>query len=565
VLVAGLLLSWLLPRRFEESASRQLVESAELLAPLVAARAGEPPAALQEWVRSLAAGSDLRVTLVRADGAVIADSDRTFPELAAMDNHRERAEVAQALAEGRGRSVRRSDTTGVAYAYAACVARPQLGPPLVVRLAQPIRDLDALVGQLVGAAVFAGLAALLATAAVSWWLGRGLFSPLNRLLAGADRLAAGELSHRLEVPAEPELALLADTLNRLAARVEEQVAAVQRERDHLHLILSSMAEGVLVTDAQGRALLANPAFVRLFAVNADVFGKQPLEVARVPKLHEVVREALAGRRRDSEEVVLDRGGARRHAALSATPLGAGAGVVVVARDVTPFVRLDQVRRDFVANVSHELKTPLAAIRGLAETLHDGALEDTVTETRFLGRLLEQCRRLEATLEDLLTLSRLESPAASKEKVRVDVVALVRQAVDVLAPLAAERGVEVGLRLPGEPTALSGDPDALERLLLNLVDNAVKYNRQGGRVDVEVTADPSQVVLAVRDTGIGIAGEHLGRIFERFYRVDRGRSRAEGGTGLGLAIVKHVAQLHSGRVEVESEPGAGTTFRVFLPR
>jgi two-component system, OmpR family, phosphate regulon sensor histidine kinase PhoR len=439
VLAVGVALAWLLPRRIEHGAARELAATAELLAPLMAERAVSPGADLQEWVRGVARDTELRLTLIRTDGLVLADSVHTSPGAPRLDNHAGRPEVRAALARGCGSAVRRSDTTGIVYAYAACVVRLDGTEPLVFRLARPVRTLDAFAAQFVGAALLAGLAALLATATVSWWLGRDLFSPLARLVAGADRLASGELDHRLEVPAEPELALLAGTLNRLAGRVQEQIAAAQRERDHLHSILASMAEGVLVTDAEGRALLANPAFVRLFAVEGEVRGKLPLELARVPKLHEVVREALAGEASEGEEVVLDRGGGRRHAALSATPLGAGAGAVVVARDVTPFVRLDQVRRDFVANVSHELKTPLAAIRGLAETLRDGAVEDTATATRFLGRLLEQCRRLEATVEDLLTLSRLESPAASKERVAVDVGELARRAAEVIAPVAAERG------------------------------------------------------------------------------------------------------------------------------
>ena len=561
VVVVGAMLAWLLPRRLERHAAEELVGTTRVLASFVAERAAAAPGD-HGWMRGVSRGSDLRVTLIRPDGVVVADSSRDATEVAAMEGHADRPEVRAALAGGCGTAVRRSDTTHIAYAYAACLVTAGR-ERVVLRLARPVRTVDAVLGQLVGIAVIAGLAALLATAAVSWWLGRGLFSPLAGLVAGADRLAAGELEHRVAVPREPELALLAGTLNRLAARVEEQVAAAQRERDHLASILASMAEGVLVTDAQGRARLVNPAFARLFAIAGDVRGKLPLEVARVPKLHEVVREALAGRRSDGEEVILERGSGRRHAALAATPLGENAGVVVVARDVTPFVRLDQVRRDFVANVSHELKTPLAAIRGLAETLHDGALDDPETATQFLGRLLEQCRRLEATLEDLLTLSRLESPAAGKEKVAVDLAELVRRAAELIAPAAAERGVS--LATTAQPATVAGDADALERLALNLLDNAVKYNRPHGEVRVDVTAEPEWVVLTVADTGIGIAPEHLGRIFERFYRVDRGRARSEGGTGLGLAIVKHVAQLHGGRVDVESAPGAGTTFRVSLPR
>jgi two-component system phosphate regulon sensor histidine kinase PhoR len=394
---------------------------------------------------------------------------------------------------------------------------------------------------------------------------RRLFRPLRLLVAGADRFAGGDLAHRVALPEEAELAAVGAALNRLAEHAEAQVSAAGRERDQLASILASMAEGVLVTDAEGRALLANPAFTRLFATRAEVAGKLPIEVAREPVLQQLVAATLQSRTAGAADLVLERG-ERRHVALLAAPLGRGEGgargVVLVARDVTPFVRLTEVRRDFVANVSHELKTPLAAIRGMAETLRDGALADGATAERFVGRILDQCARLQALLEDLLTLSRLESPPGAAEPQPVELASLARMAAEVIAPRAAERGVT--LDVAASETVLPGDADALERLLLNLLANAVMYNQPGGAVHLSIAATDDEATIEVRDTGIGIPAEHLPRIFERFYRVDRARSRGEGGTGLGLAIVKHVAQAHGGRVEVESEPGAGSTFRVRLP-
>jgi two-component system phosphate regulon sensor histidine kinase PhoR len=235
---------------------------------------------------------------------------------------------------------------------------------------------------------------------------------------------------------------------------------------------------------------------------------------------------------------------------------------VVARDTTELTRVADMRRDFVGNVSHELKTPLAAIRGFAETLRDGALDEPPVARRFTERILEQCRRLQALLDDLLTLSRLET-VALREREPVELEDLVRRAVDVLAPLAREKRVEVDVVTTRIPAVL-GEADAMERLVLNLLENALKYNRPDGRVTVLLSAPGPEVLLEVRDTGIGIPPESLPRIFERFYRVDKGRAREEGGTGLGLAIVKHVAQAHGGQVEVDSRLGRGTTFRVRLP-
>jgi two-component system phosphate regulon sensor histidine kinase PhoR len=603
--VVALLLAWILPHRFERAAASELLETTELVAPLVAkqiegrdtppvsriverdaplatgqiegrAEAAAPLApsaplqaseSLQSWVHGIAGSSRLRVTLIRADGLVLADSaQRDLAGVLAMENHRERPEVRQALQGGGGTSVRRSATTHIAYAYAArTIGMPRHGV-VIVRLAAPIRSLALLERQLGRGALLALLAALLAAGLVSWWVRRQLFRPLRALVTGADRFTGGDLAHRVNLPEEAELAAVGAALNRLAEHAEAQVSAAGRERDQLASILASMAEGVLVTDADGRALLANPAFTRLFATRVGVEGKLPIEVAREPALQQLVAATLQSRTPGAADLVLERG-ERRHVALLAAPLGRGEGsargVVLVARDVTPFVRLTEVRRDFVANVSHELKTPLAAIRGMAETLRDGALGDAETAHRFVGRILEQCARLQALLEDLLTLSRLESPLGATEPEPVDLAGLARLASEVIGPAAAERGVVVEVST-AEPVTIPGDADALERLLLNLLDNAVKYNGAGGTVWLAIRRDGDQVVVEVRDTGIGIPAEHLPRIFERFYRVDRARSREGGGTGLGLAIVKHVAQLHGGRVEVESEPGKGSTFRVLLP-
>jgi two-component system phosphate regulon sensor histidine kinase PhoR len=560
--VAALLLLWILPTRFERMAASELLETTALIEPLVAQRIESDPHSLPKWARDLAGSSELRLTVIDAGGRVLADSSRTDAELARMDNHAGRPEVRMALVTGSGTSVRRSATTGVAYAYAARTLDLSGGRGrLVVRLAAPIHTLGLLERQLRQGSLLAVLAALAATAAVSWWVGRRLFRPLAELVAGADRFSSGEPGYRVALAEETELAALATALNRLAEHAETQLSSAERERDQLRSVLASMAEGVLVTDGQGRALLVNPAFTRLFGTRSAVAGMLPIELAREPQLQSLVTATLEHGGSSSADLILDRGD-RRHVALIATPLGGHRGVVVVARDITPFIRLTEMRRDFVANVSHELKTPLAAIRGMAETLRDGALGDVDTAERFVGRILVQCSRLEALLEDLLTLSRLESPTGVAEPQPVELATLAHTAAEVVGPRARER--DVVLEVDADDTVIPGDADALERLLINLLDNAVKYNHPGGAVRLAVRGRPTEVGIEVRDTGIGIPPEHLPRIFERFYRVDRARS-GEGGTGLGLAIVKHVAQLHGGRVAVTSEPGAGSTFTVTLPR
>ncbi|HUP42279.1 MAG TPA: ATP-binding protein [Thermoanaerobaculia bacterium] len=601
ILLATVLLWALIPRLVERGAAQQLGESLEVLAPVVAARlpaaSDELQAPLQDEIVELAGGSTLRLTLISGDGTVLADSARTLAQVAAMENHAGRPEVAGALATGEGWSVRRSTTTDARYAYAARAYTGPDGRLYVARLAQPLAELSRLRRSLAGVMGLAAAAALVVALAVLVWLSRRFFRPLARLVDGASAFAAGEYHRRLEPPEEPHLAALAEALNRLAARVEEQIARVRSERDHLEAIVRSMSDGVLVTDREGRALLANPEFRRLFALAGEVAGRTPLELTRRGELARLVAATLE--RAEARTAVVEmRSPERRTVALAATPLAAdrpaangaagpraaravagGAparvldGAVVVARDTTQATRLDEMRRDFVANVSHELKTPLAAIRAYAETLRDGALEDRPAAQRFVGRILDQSRRLQALLDDLLTLSRLESLEQPSRAEPVDLPAVLRRAVELVEESARARKVAVRLEEPAEPVPpVVADREGLERLAINLLENAVKYNREGGRVTVRLSraagggpgGERAQAVLEVADTGIGIPEAALPRIFERFYRVDKGRGRAEGGTGLGLAIVKHVAQSAGGLVEVESELGAGTTFRVRLP-
>jgi two-component system phosphate regulon sensor histidine kinase PhoR len=412
------------------------------------------------------------------------------------------------------------------------------------------------------------LAAGLVALALSLWLDRRLFRPLGRLIGGASALASGHYDYRFQVPDADELADLAVALNRLATTVQGTFAAMRHERDHLQAILAGMSEGVLVVGGDGRALLANPAFCRLFGLDGEVAGKPILELVRAPELDRLVAATLgSGEPREAQVEIGS--GERRTLALGSTVLvdagGGRPGAVVVARDTTEFTRLMEMRRDFVANVSHELKTPLAAIRGYAETLYDGALGEPATAARFTERILRQCRRLQALLDDLLTLSRLESLERTPAHEPVDLAAIVHRAVDLVSSAAGEKQVALVLEEPPAPLPpVSGDAEGLERLVVNLLDNAVKYNRPGGEVAVRLAREGGETLLEVRDTGIGIPQDALPRIFERFYRVDKGRAREEGGTGLGLAIVKHVAQAHGGQIEVVSRMGQGSTFRVRLP-
>ncbi|MEP7011649.1 MAG: ATP-binding protein [Acidobacteriota bacterium] len=591
--VAALLLWRLLPGLLQEASAHDLFQTLRLIAPEAAAAAKASPEALQTWVEQAAGRGNLRVTVIAEDGRVIAESTRTLATLGTLSNHADRPEVAAALARGEGWAERKSATTGDPYVYAAHTLPGKDGRLIVLRLAQPLDALKALSGHLAAALALALAAALGVGVGLGWWNDRRLFRPLSTLAAGAGELANGHYQHRVEIPDDDELSALGLALNRLGAAIERQLAVIEQERDHLRAILASMSEGVLVVGADRRAQLTNPAFQRLFGLSGDIVGRSVLEVLRRPEVERLVEATLKSAERGGLP-----GGATTAAAAGSHELGLEieiegdgadrrtievksdvlfdearlAGAVLVARDTTAVKRLDEMRRDFVANVSHELKTPLSAIRGFAETLRDGALAEPETAARFTGRILEHCRRLQALLDDLLTLGRLESVGERAGRAPVDLLAIARRAIEGVAPAAEERHVELTLEPPlpeGAPWVLVGDADGLERMLTNLLANAIKYNRPDGAVRLRLSRQPTPAgvggyLIEVEDTGIGIPAEALPRLFERFYRVDKGRSRDEGGTGLGLSIVKHVAQTHGGQVEVQSRPGQGSTFRVRLP-
>src|SRR3954453_3350086 len=562
VATATVLLWSLLPNLLQRTAAVQLFDMLDLLAPIARDRLADPHTNLESWAAQLGADSGVRITLIRRDGVVLADSSVEPEHVREMQNHRGRPEVRAAFASGRGMNVRKSATTGNTYVYVARTLSGPGGDVMILRLAEPLEQLDALKTRLAAAMGLAILAAGIAILFTSLWLDRRLFEPVSRLISGAQDLARGRVS-RVAVPDEEELAALALALNRLAATSEQQLDAMSRERDNLQEILASMSEGVLVVDRDGRAQMINPAFYQLFDLVGDFAGRPALEIIRHPGFARLIEDTLRRRQPQSSQIVLPLPERRTLLLTSAILSGGERGAVVAARDTTELTRVADMRRDFVANVSHELKTPLAAIRGYAETLRDGALDEPPTARRFTERILSQCRRLQELLDDLLILSRLEGLDAALDREPVDLEALARRAVELLTPSAREKRVEIELREEEVP-AVQGDAGNLERLLLNLLDNAIKYNRPDGKITVSVGRCGGDAVLEVSDTGIGIPAESIPRIFERFYRVDKGRAREEGGTGLGLAIVKHIAQAHGGQVDVESRAGRGSTFRVRLP-
>jgi two-component system phosphate regulon sensor histidine kinase PhoR len=434
----------------------------------------------------------------------------------------------------------------------------------VVRLAVPAGDVERAVADarrlswLVGAIVL-GLALLLTHRVAG-----GVSRVAAALTRAASRMREGDLAVRTRLPGQDDLAGLGLALDRLAAGLETTFGDLRSERDLQKRILEAMHDGVVVVDREGRIALVNPALRSMLLLGTDAVGKLLIETVRHAQLHTMLEDARARPGERPAEIELP-GLKPRRMLVQVASLGGDGGLLFVFVDVTELRRLESLRRDFVANASHELRTPIAAVRSATETLRTGALDDRLAASRFVDIIERNAVRLQSLVEDMLELSKLESNEFKLKRERVELQRVVPIVLALFRERAEKKGVRLVAELPAALPPIEGDPRALEHVLSNLVDNAVKYCPAGTRILVGATEDDARVRLVVSDTGPGIAAEHLSRVFERFYRVDAGRSRELGGTGLGLSIVKHMVEAMRGKVSVESTVGGGSTFSVLLPK
>jgi two-component system phosphate regulon sensor histidine kinase PhoR len=535
-------------RAFRRSLRASLELSLEQEARLVRAAL---PAADSGWaatVRQLAEGSAHRIVLAHPDGDIRADShapDGTPLSLGDAE------EIREALASGRGVSVERS-RLGAAMMH---VAIP--GGPGVVRVSSSLAPLDETVRQAQAAMLGAAVTALLIGAALALVAGRSISRPIAELGTTARAIAAGT-PPRYPRSRIPDIDALVQALREMDRQLADRFEALRRERAETAALVDVMTEGVIAADGRGRIVTANPAARRLLGYDPAESLPDLQELFRVKAAREVVDGVLGGGVVHGREVELD----GSLVLMSARPLPSG-GALLVLFDQTEIRRLEAVRRDFVANVSHELKTPLTSISGYAETILTDHPEPAITR-RFLETILSNARRMQRLVDDLLDLARIESGRWQPEPEHVDVAAAIQDVWGGLTERAASRKVELATDVEPDADVLVVDPDALRQILLNLVDNALRYSPPAGRVTCRSRRDGDGLVLSVSDSGPGIAAEHLPRIFERFYRADRSRSRDEGGTGLGLAIVRHLVEAHGGQVWAESERGRGTTVSCRFP-
>ena len=504
----------------------------------------------------------VRATLIAGDGTVLGDSEVKRDRLPALENHATRPEVREAMSSRFGSAHRESTTIHHGLLYLALRAEGS-GPVAVVRLAHSLEPIEAAVGKarelLLGGSLIAALAA---TALLS--AGAHLVSRSLRQLRRAASAMVDDLTVRTRLRGADEVGALGASLDRLADHLSHSLAQLASERDRLEAILETMAEGVLCTDADGRVVLANASLRTMLSASNPIVGRPPIEAIRNDELAEIIaRVSRTGATANTEIDVAAMTARRVRVRVSPLAGGGSEGVVAVLADVTDLKRLESLRRDFVANVSHELRTPIAAIRAAVETLEQGAIRDPEAAGEFVSIVSRHGHRLQELVEDLLRLSQIEAQKLELVPTRIDVAELLGRLVE-LYRLPAERH-SVGLSR-GECAArlfVTADARALEQVLSNLIDNAIKYAPRAS-VTLSAAWTDGELHIAVEDTGPGIAKNHLPRLFERFYRVDRGRSRDVGGTGLGLSIVKHLTEAMGGRVTVESVVGRGSTFTLHMP-
>lgn len=563
ILVLDFYLTHETARRQVESVQTRLSSQARLLS---AECAAIPATQLQPWVLEAGRRAQARITIINPQGAVLADSEHD-PET--MENHANRPEIREAYQGRTGSVIRHSATLDRDLCYVAIPLAYREQPNFVLRLAVPLEDLDAAIRAVRWRILWASLVAAVVALGIAYLFSRSFTRRIDRIRAFAEGLADESTSGSLALEAGDELGALARSLNRTSVQLHELIDRLSLESSQRQAILSSMVEGVLAVDRELRVTFSNDSFARAVGVQPPIAARTLLlDLVRDPGLNEIVSRVLASGEALQQRLRFSTGSAADfrvfevHAVPLASPSGQGA--LAILHDVTHLERLERVRKDFVANVSHELRTPLTAIRGYAETLLEGGLEDEENNRRFLKIIQANAARLSSIASDLLTLSELESGETAPEPERISVREAIEAALRVVAPEARVRSVKLASgRL--DDAEVCGNRIHLGQVLVNLLDNGIKFNRPGGEVRVQcsLTAD-GRVCIVVADNGIGIPSEHLPRIFERFYRVDKARSREVGGTGLGLSIVKHIIERMNGTIAVESQLGKGSTFTVVLP-
>ncbi len=510
---------------------------------------------------------DLRVTIIGLNGTVYGDSELEGKELTKVENHLYRPEVQQALQSGIGESRRFSTTIKKDFLYIASLFSKGEKKG-IVRLSVPLAEIEHLLGRLKYTLALSLLAAFILSALVSYSASLFISRPIREISRAAKDIADGDYSKKILLRSEDEIGDLSSIFNHMAGQVKSRIGEVNENKSRLEAVLLSMFEGVMVVDSKGSIIVINQPLKNVLKIEEVSLDRRPIEAIRNLRIQEITDDILNAKTGLISEEIIIIIPVERILLVHATPVKKGGkteGAVLVFHDVTNLRRLEKVRQDFVANVSHELRTPISSIIGYAETLLDGALRDEENAVDFLNIILADSNRLASLIDDPLSLAKIESGKIMMDKIPCQLRPIAEQVLASLRGQIEEKSIAVKIDLPENMPKVLADENKLRQVLLNLIDNAVKYNQPGGEVVISAVEINNSVKVMISDTGIGIPRKELPRLFERFYRVDKARSRELGGTGLGLSIVKHIIQSHNGGVSVQSVDGEGSTFSFTLPK
>jgi two-component system phosphate regulon sensor histidine kinase PhoR len=567
LLIVTAYLSRLLPNFYYNQIEADLQARARLIEKQVLPKIKELDfKGIDELSRMLGQSTETRITVILPDGQVIADSDEN-PD--GMENHGNRPEIKDAFEKGMGKSLRYSNTLDEKMMYLAVPIEEQGRILAIVRTAIPAVAINEELHKIYNKIFLSVLIVAVIAAGISLIISRRISRPIEQMKNTAQQFAAGELGLRVSIPKQVELAELALALNEMARELQKRFETITRQRNESDAILSSMVEGVLAVDSRGHIVSVNNAAAHFLDIDqAEAQGRNVEEVIRNADLQEYVQKILSEENPGETDIVLS-GKENRIIRLDGAGLtdsrGHRSGAVIVLSDMTRVRRLENLRRDFVANVSHELRTPITSIKGFVETLQEGAITEPREAERFLQIIARHSDRLNAIVEDLLTLSSLEEGSKDR-KIAFEnktISPVLTSVIEMSMIKSEERNITLDIDCSKNIKAKINTA-LLEQAVLNLVDNAIKYSEQGAHIQINAQKANGMIAISVRDNGCGIARKYQDRIFERFYVVDKSRSRKLGGTGLGLAIVKHIAEVHGGFVKVLSTVGTGSTFSIYLP-
>lgn len=521
-------------------------------------------ASIDELCKDITRRLGIRMTVLTADGNVIGDSDANID---IMQNHRNRPEIRKALKGEMGHAIRYSTTLDTDMMYVAIPVELE-GQLIVLRTAMPLTQIYDKINSQSGNIIITLLIAFLIALYQASRFSDLLTKPILEMTEIADKIARGDFSKRVQTSTKDEVAKLAEAFNSMAEKLEVNIAQLRDKNLEFESILTNIVDGIIVLDDQYRIILINPAARSIFNIEGEVIGKYFLEVLRESRIDKLVQQVVEKDEKSSIELRINKKEGSKVIKLNGTPMEDGEGkrrAILLIQDITEMKQLEEMRKDFVANVSHELKTPLTSIQGFIETLQNGALENREIAYKFLDIIKLESDRLSRLINDILSLSELESGKGNKLLEKINLVEIAQETIELAKSHANVKKISIGAVFACDPIWIRASRDRVKQMLINLIDNAIKYTPEEGSITVLVEELGNKVVLRIRDTGIGIAKEHIPRIFERFYRVDKSRSRSQGGTGLGLAIVKHIVLSMKGKIEVSSEVGKGTEFIVYIPK